>query len=152
MRTPAFLHALSLTILLAVSAVPTLARADPILDGITNLPGSVEDVRIVGSWNQGSQSGVYRVLVSRSGGDLVTARMFVQWIAYDDNGGANVVNTVEIQEFAQLGVDIVDFSSSSDAGPLTINIQTLDPNGNADKNYVLTVNSPTQHSLAPASN
>jgi hypothetical protein len=152
MRTPAFLHALSLTILLAVSAVPTLAQADPILDGITNLPGSVEDVRIVGSWNQGSQSGVYRVLVSRSGGDLVTARMFVQWIAYDDNGGANVVNTVEIQEFAQLGVDIVDFSSSSDAGPLTINIQTLDPNGNADKNYVLTVNSPTQHSLAPASN
>jgi hypothetical protein len=152
MRAPALLHALSLTILLAVSAVPTLARADPILDGITNLPGSVEDVRIVGSWNQGSQSGVYRVLVSRSGGDLVTARMFVQWIAYDDNGGANVVNTVEIQEFAQLGVDIVDFSSSSDAGPLTINIQTLDPNGNADKNYVLTVNSPTQHSLAPASN
>jgi hypothetical protein len=152
MRAPALLHALSLTILLAVSAVPTLAQADPILDGITNLPGSVEDVRIVGSWNQGSQSGVYRVLVSRSGGDLVTARMFVQWIAYDDNGGANVVNTVEIQEFAQLGVDIVDFSSSSDAGPLTINIQTLDPNGNADKNYVLTVNSPTQHSLAPASN
>jgi hypothetical protein len=140
-------------VLLALaSASPALAQSDPILDGIASLPGSIEDVRIVGSWNQGNQSGVYRVLVARSGGDMVTARMFVQWVAFDDNGGAKVITTIEIPEFAQLGVDIVDFSSSSDAGPLTINIQTLDPNGSADKNYVLTVNSPTQHTLAPASN
>ena len=138
-------------LLLALAAVQP-ARADPLLDSLAALPGSIEDVRIVGSWNQGGQSGVYRVLVSRSGGDIVTARMFVQWLAFDDNGGAKVINTIEIQEFAQLGVDIVDFSSSSDAGPLTINIQTLDPNGNADKNYVLTVNSPTRYALAPASN
>lgn len=140
-------------VLLALGlASPTLAQSDPVLDGIANLPGSIEDVRIVGSWNQGGQSGVYRVLVSRSGGDMVTARIFVQWLAFDDNGGAKVTNTIEIQEFGQLGVDIVDFSSSSDAGPLTVNIQTLDPNGNADKNYVLTVNSPTRYTLAPASN
>ena len=139
-------------VLLALVAAPAFAQSDPILDTLAALPGSIEDVRIVGSWNQGGQSGVYRVLVSRSGGDLVTARMFLQWIAYDDNGGTKVTNTVEIQEFAQLNVDIVDFSSSSDGSPLTINIQTLDPNGNADKNYVLTVNSPTQHTLAPASN
>jgi hypothetical protein len=144
--------AMSFAALVASAATPALAQSDPILDGIASLPGSVEDVRIVGSWNQGSQSGVYRVLVSRSGGDLVTARMFVQWIVYDDNGGAQVTSTVEIQELAQLGVDVVDFSGSSDGGPLTVNIQTLDPNGNADKNYVLTVNSPTQHTLAPASN
>ena len=139
-------------VLLALVAAPALAHADPLLDSLAALPGSIEDVRIVGSWNQGGQSGVYRVLVSRSGGDLVTARMFVQWIAFDDNGGAKVVTTIEIQEFAQLGVDVVDFSSSSDAGPLTVNIQTLDPNGNADKNYVLTVTSPTHYTLAPASN
>lgn len=148
------MHAIRTAFVLLALAVasPTLAQSDPVLDGIANLPGSIEDVRIVGSWNQGGQSGVYRVLVSRSGGDMVTARIFVQWLAFDDNGGAKVTNTIEIQEFGQLGVDIVDFSSSSDAGPLTVNIQTLDPNGNADKNYVLTVNSPTRYTLAPASN
>jgi hypothetical protein len=147
------MHAIRTAIvLLALVACPALAWSDPVMDGIANLPGGVEDVRIVGSWNQGSQSGVYRVAVARSGGDPVTARLFLQWIAYDDNGGSKVTNTIEIPEFAQLGVDIVDFTSSSDTGPLTINIQTLDPNGTADKNYVLTVNSPTQYALAPASN
>ena len=140
-------------VLLALSApAPSFAQPDPLVDSLSALPGNIEDVRIVGSWSQSGQSGVYRVLVARSGGDMVTARLFLQWIVYDDDGGAKVTNTVEIQEFARLNVDIVDFNSSSDGTPLVINIQTLDPNGNADKNYVLTVNSPTQHTLAPASN
>jgi hypothetical protein len=141
------------TVLLALAVVPpAFAQSDSLIDSLNALPGNIEDVRIVGSWNQGGQSGVYRVLVARSGGDMVTARLFLQWLVYDDNGGAKVTDTIEIQEFAQLNVDIVDFNSSSDGNPLTINIQTLDPNGNADKNYLLTVNSPTQHTLTPASN
>ncbi|MEJ0098155.1 MAG: hypothetical protein WDM84_09920 [Bauldia sp.] len=141
--------------MLAVVAGFALARpvyADPLIDGITALPGNVEDVRIGGSWTQGSRSGVYRILIARSSGDIVTARLFVQWIAYDDNGGSTVQDTVEIQELADLKVDIVDFTSESDSDGLTVTIQTLDPNGSADKTYVLTVTSPSQHTLAPASN
>jgi hypothetical protein len=148
------MHMIRAALLLLALAVapPAFAQSDSLIDSLKTIPGNIEDVRIVGSWNQGGQSGVYRVLVARSGGDMVTARMFLQWLAYDDNGGAKVTDTIEIEEFAQLNVDIVDFNSSSDGNPLTINIQTLDPNGNADKNYLLTVNSPTQHTLTPASN
>ena len=98
------------------------------------------------------KSGVYRVIVSRSGGDVITARLFIQWVAYDDTGGATVTDTVEIKEFADLKVDIVDFTSESDANGLSVYLQTLDPNGSADQNYELIVTSPTQHKFGPASN
>jgi hypothetical protein len=138
--------------LIAGLALVRPAFADPLTDGIAALPGNVEDVRIGGSWDAGSKSGVYRILIARSGGDQVTARLFVQWIAYDDTGGGTVQDTVEIQEFAALKVDIADFTSESDGSSLTVTLQTLDPNGSADKTYVLTVTSPTQHTLVAASN
>ena len=144
--------AMAVLALVAGLALAPPVRADPLIDGLKALPGNVEDVRIGGSWDQGAKSGVYRILVARSGGDLVTARMFVQWIAYDDNGGSAVQDTVEIQELAALSVDIVDFTSESDSSGLTVTIQTLDPNGSTDKTYVLTVTSPTQHAFVPASN
>jgi hypothetical protein len=138
--------------LVAGLAVARPALADSLLDGLKALPGNVEDARIGGSWDRDGKSGVYRILVTRSGGDLVTARLFVQWIAYDDNGGSVVQDTVEIQELAVLTVDIVDFTSESDGDGLTVTIQTLDPNGSADKTYVLKVTSPTHHTFVPASN
>jgi hypothetical protein len=138
--------------LVAGLAVARPALADPLIDGLKALPGNVEDVRIGGSWDREGKSGVYRILIARSGGDLVTARLFVQWIAYDDNGGSVVQDTVEIQELAALNVDISDFTSDSDSSTLKVMIQTRDPNGNADKTYVLIVTSPTHHTFAPASN
>ena len=128
------------------------ASADAIADGVATLPGSVEDVRIGGTWERDGKSGAYRIVVSRSGGDTVTARMFVQWVAYQDDGSATVEDSVEIQEIADLKVDIVDFNSESDADGLSVFIQTLDPNGTADQNYELFVTSPTQHRFGPASN
>jgi hypothetical protein len=128
------------------------ALADPLLDGLKTLPGNVEDVRVGGTWDRDGKTGIYRVIVSRSGGDVVTARLFIQWVAYNDTGGATVQDTVEIQELADLKVDIVDFTSESDANALSVFIQTLDPNGTDDQNYQLTVTSPSQHRFGPASN
>ena len=133
-------------------AVAQPANADALLDGLKTLPGNIEDVRVGGTWETDGKSGVYRVIVSRSGGDVITARLFVQWVAYDDTGGATVTDTVEIKEFADLKVDIVDFTSESDANGLSVFLQTLDPNGSADQNYELFVTSPTQHKFGPASN
>ena len=126
--------------------------ADELLDGLKTLPGSVEDVRVGGTWDRDGKSGVYRIIVSRSGGDAVTARLFIQWVAYQDDGSVSVQDTVEIQELADLKVDIVDFTSESDADGLSVFLQTLDPDGNADGNYELIVTSPTQHKFAAASN
>ncbi len=142
-----------LTIAIGVALTAALpASADAILDGLKTLPGNVEDVRVGGTWDTDGKNGIYRVIVSRSGGDAVTARLFIQWVAYDDTGGATVQDTVEIKEMADLKVDIVDFTSESDSNGLSVFIQTLDPNGDSDQNYELFVTSPTQHKFGPASN
>jgi hypothetical protein len=135
-----------------VGATVLPARADETFDGIAMLPGSVEDVRIGGTWERDGKIGTYRILVARTGGDAVTARMFVQWVAYEDDGGATVTDTIEITELADLHVDVVDFTSESDADGLSVYIQTLDPNGTADEDYELFVFSPTQHRFGPATN
>ncbi|HVY18938.1 MAG TPA: hypothetical protein VHA70_02525 [Bauldia sp.] len=137
---------------LALLLTSMAAQADALLDGLKTLPGNVEDVRVGGTWDEGGKNGIYRIIVSRSGGDTVTARLFVQWVSYDDTGGATVEDTVEIKEMADLKVDIVDFTSESDADGLSVFIQTLNPNGDSDLNYELFVTSPTQHRFGPASN
>jgi hypothetical protein len=140
-------------VVLSLVAPLRSAVADPVLDGIKTLPGPVEDVRVGGTWDRDGKSGVYRVIVSRSGGDAITARLFIQWVAYGDAGDAAVTDTIEIPEFAALNVDIVDFTTESDDGGLQVFIQTLDPNGSgSDLNYELIVSSPTQYRFGPASN
>ena len=105
---------------LALALSARVAHADPLLDGIAKMPGGVEDVRIGGTWEKDGKSGAYRVVIARSGGDTVTARLFVQWIAYHDDGDTTVENTIEIKELAALKVDIVDFTSESDQDGLSV--------------------------------
>jgi hypothetical protein len=136
----------------AALAMFSPAHADPLLDGIGKIPGAVEDVRIGGTWEKEGKSGAYRVVITRSGGDTVTARLFVQWIAYHDDGDATVDNTIEIRELAALKVDVVDYTSDSDQEGLSVYLETIDPNGNADQNYELHVTSPTEYKFGPASN
>jgi hypothetical protein len=143
---------LTAVILASGLAFATPALADPLLDGIATLPGSVEDVRIGGTWERDGAIGAYRIVIARTGGENVTARMFIQWVVYEDGGATSVENTIEISEIADLKVDVVDFTSESDQDGLSVYIQTLDPNGNADENYELFVFSPTKHTFGPASN
>jgi hypothetical protein len=138
--------------LVACIAAVGPARADAIFDGIAKLPGAVEDVRIGGTWESGGKTGAYRVVIARTGGDAITARLFVQWIAYQDGGGAAVENTIEIKELADLKLDIIDFNSESDADGLSVYIQTLNPNGSGDETYELFITSPTEYRFGPASN
>lgn len=126
--------------------------ADAISDGIAALPGSVEDVRIGGTWGEGDRIGAYRIVVARTGGESVTARLFIQWVAYQDDGGATVENSIEITELDALDVDIVDYTSEADADGLSVYIQTLNPNDPADESYELFVFSPTDYRFGPASN
>jgi hypothetical protein len=139
--------------LLVSLAGAEFARADALTDGIAALPGSVEDVRIGGTWDNGGKSGSYRILVARAvGGENVTARLFVQWIANNDDGTTTVENTIEIKELADLKVDVVDFTAESDTDGLSVFLQTLNPNGSTDANYELFIQSPTDYRFGPASN
>jgi len=128
------------------------ARADEILDGVTKMPGAVEDVRIGGTWTNEGKNGAYRIIVSRTGGDNVMARLFVQWVEYQDGGEAKVQNTIEIKELADLKADIVDYTSESDDQGLSVYIETIDPSGNTDANYELHIKAPDDYRFGPTSN
>ena len=128
------------------------AFADGIADGIAALPGAAEDVRIGGTWEKDGRSGAYRIVVAREGSDAITARLFIQWIAYDDAGGAKLEETVEIKEFADLKLDIVDYTSDSDTDGLSVYLETVNPESDADESYELFVFSPTDYRLGPATN
>jgi hypothetical protein len=138
--------------LAAGMAFASPACADELLDGISAIPGSVEDIRIGGTWERDGKSGAYRVVISRSGAEPVTARLFVQWIAYQEGGGAGVEKTIEIKEFADLKLDVVNYVSESDDDGLSVYLETIDPNGNADQSYELHVVSPTEYRFGPATN
>lgn len=128
------------------------AFADEIADGVATLPGAIEDVRIGGSWEADGKSGSYRIVIVRVGSETVTARLFVQWIAYGDNGTPTVDKTVEIRELADLKVDVVDYTSESDADGLSVFLETLNPNGEVDESYELHLFSPTDYRFGPATN
>lgn len=133
-----------------IAATP--AEADPVSEGIATLPGAVEDVRIGGSWQMDGKSGVYRILIARAGGDAVTARLFVQWIAYGEAGTATVEESLEVSEFADLELDIIDYTSESDAEGLAVYIESIDPQGGGDEQFELFVFAPNDYRFGPATN
>jgi hypothetical protein len=139
--------ALALSLALAAPAL-----ADALSDGIASIPANVEDVQIAGTWQKEGKSGTYRVIISRSGGDAVTARLFIQWIAYGEAGESTVENSMEVTQFAPLNLDIVDITSESDADGLSLFIDTIDPSGSADEQYELHVIGPNDYNFGPATN
>ena len=135
------------------------AAADVISDQVAAIPGAVEDVSIGGSWQNGDRSGAYRLVVTRSGGEKITARLFVQWISYDDAGQATVDNSIEIKEIADLGVDIANLSSETDDDGLSIFVDTINAAGdtcdaaeNSGESYEVHIFSATDYMFGPASN
>ena len=126
--------------------------ADSLVEGIAAMPGGVEDVRIGGTWQKDGRSGVYRIIIVRTGGDAVTARLFVQWVAYMDAGEAEVENSIEISELAPLGLDIVDSVSESDSDGLSVYLETLDPAGAGNEQYELHIFAPDDYRFGPATN
>ena len=133
----------------AAIALAQAAHADPLLDRIGELPGAVEEMRVGGEWQQAEKKGVYRVAIARSAtSDGVTpARLFIQWISRH-NGEASVDNTLEIKEITSLKADIVDFSMASVPNGLSVNVETIDPEGNENKSYEIVVASPTDYKFS----
>jgi len=144
--------AFALSLAAALAFVHPALAADPVTDGISAMPAGIEDVRIGGTWEKEGKTGAYRIVISRSGGDTVVARLFVQWISYATGGDATVDTTMEIKEIAEKKIDIVDYTSESDQDGLSVYIETIDPSGNGDQNYELHITSPTDYKFGPTSN
>jgi len=141
----------ALLLAVTIAFVPP-ASADSVSDGVATIPGGVEDVRIAGTWQAEGKSGVYRMIIARTGGDAVTARLFVQWVAYGEAGEATLEDSMEIVEVSDLGLDIVDYISESDAEGLTAFIETIDPQGSGNEQFELFVFAPDDYRFGPATN
>jgi hypothetical protein len=133
------------------------AYADAIADGVAAIPGVVEDVRITGNWEKAGKSGTYRVIVARTGGEAITARLFVQWVVFLPDGSAAVEQSVEIKELGELKVDIADYNSEADDQGLSIFLETLGADAGAapdapTEGYELHIFSPTDYRFGPATN
>ena len=62
-------------------------------------PVSIHTVQTGGSWESGKQEGFYRVVVVAGGFEHVIARLYVQWIATDqDEREYKLVRTVEVKD------------------------------------------------------
>ncbi|MEP0323550.1 hypothetical protein [Bauldia litoralis] len=128
------------------------ALADDVADAVNSIPGAIEDVRISGSWENDDKSGAYRIVVARTGLEPVTARLFIQWLAYEVDGAAVVEKSVEIKELGELGLDVVDYMTESDVDGLSIFIETINPADGYDETYELHLFSPTEYIFGPATN
>jgi len=128
------------------------AFADDLAESVKSLPGAVDDVRVSGTWESADRNGIYRVVIARTGLEPVTARLFIQWVAYEPDGNAVVDQSVEIKELADLGLDIVDYETESDVDGLSVFLQTVDPKDGFDETYELHMFSPTEYIFGPATN
>lgn len=134
-----------------LAVVPS--RADQIADAVGAMSADVEDVRVVGNWSAEGKAGVYRVVVTRSGTKEITARLFVQWIAYAGNGASGqLIASREIGEFAALGVNLIDYTFETSDTELAIYLQTVKPDGTDEKGYELVVESPDRWRFGPQGN
>jgi hypothetical protein len=137
---PAFL-----AILLVCGTGVERARADALADGVAAIPGEVEQIQFAGSWSEGDEGGVYRIVLTRSGSPIA-ARLFVQWIAIGDDG-PHVTHTAEIEEFGALKIDVLDFSGETDADGLAVHIESVEGD-----TYELFVTGPEDYRFGRASN
>jgi hypothetical protein len=139
-------------LLLAIPALMLLAglfgqpaRADALADAVAAIPAGVEEVRFAGSWSAGDKGGTYRVVVLRSSGKPITARLFLQWIALGE--APSVAESVEIKEFSELKVDVADVVAESDVDGLAVHVESTQGDG-----YELFASGPGDYRFGRASN
>lgn len=130
--------------------VPVAARADAIADRVAQMPGEVEEVRMVGEWSDAGEAGAYRIVVVRAGLTEVRSRLFVQWVLFGE-AGTRVKATTEIEELAELGADIKETTVETDDGKLVLTMEL----GGGDKvegTYEAIVSGPGDYRFQKAGN
>lgn len=115
---------LLLPLLLLAPALPV--RADALADRIAQMPGEVEEARIVGDWVDGDEAGAYRLVVVRTGVTEIKSRLFVQWLVFAETG-TRVKATQEIEELAELGGDLVETNIEVRDGALVLTLELGGP-------------------------
>jgi hypothetical protein len=92
----------------ALCAMPAHAEQSFEAD-VKATPASVHQVITGGFWTHGKDEGHYRIVIVAGGFEHVSHRLFIQWIAIDqDNHDLKVVRTVAVTEISELSGVISD--------------------------------------------
>jgi len=90
---------LSLIFLIAISAVhASQAKKPKFMTDAYKLSASIYDVKSMGKWKKGKESGHIRLVIARSN---KRDEIYLQWIKWDEKGPASVKSTVMIKEIQQ---------------------------------------------------
>jgi hypothetical protein len=117
-------------LLLAVSGV---RAQDFAINDAKGTPVSVHTVQSGGSWESGKQEGFYRVVVVAGGFEHVIARLYVQWIATDqDEREYKLVRTVEVKDVGVASV-ISAVPKFSTGGPWSMALTISRRDGKQEK-------------------
>ena len=92
------------------------------------------------------------VLSPAAGSGPRTARLFLQWLAIDEQKKVTLHATTEIVEFRELAVNIVEFRHEQDPEGIAIFIDTIDAAEQSENTYELFLQTPEEYEFSLATN
>ncbi|MCK5933198.1 MAG: hypothetical protein KAG89_13615 [Fulvimarina manganoxydans] len=128
----------------SATAAPASSSSDEGQAGsmISGLSPLIEDVQIVGPWDQDGTKGVWRTVMARDPADPSRSHFFLQQIAGAE-GGATLVKTIEITEIGEMGGAVVgyraDEPSSDEPSGLSLFFEIVPRDGEISETYELHV-------------
>lgn len=130
----------------------SIAKADDLSSAIEALPSIVEDIRVMGSWKNNDESGVYRVIFIGQDKNQ-SGRLFIQWIVENEgHTKRHVKASIEITEFAELDAHMTDYRFDADPDGLVLFIDMKMPTSDIIETYELFIISSEHYNFGPMTN
>lgn len=132
------------------------AAADPALAAaVANLPPQIEDVQIVGPWQEGSHHGIWRTVMMQVAQEGSPYRFFLQQVEEVD-GKLSVKASTEIREIGQVKGSILSYRadqpSDDDQASLTLFFDIVPNGGEISETYELHFTPGGKYTFGPATN
>ncbi len=130
-------------------ALWTAARAEPSPEADAKAtPTGIHQVVTGGFWTHGKDEGYYRVVIVAGGFEHVSHRLFIQWIAIDqDNHDLKIVRTVAVAEINDLSGVVSDLKPQfNPKGPLKFTV-TLDGRDGVKRKRAITATADGRYTI-----
>ncbi|MEN3791485.1 hypothetical protein [Fulvimarina sp. MAC3] len=113
-------------------------------EGVAQVVGTlsplIEDVQVLGPWEEGGRSGIWRAVMARDPADPTKSQFFLQQIAPSPTG-AQIARSIKVDEVAALGGAVVGYSadepSEGQEGSLTLFFEIVPQDGEIAETYEL---------------
>ena len=122
--------------LLLLSVAGSVHAQDEDVADAKAIPASVQSVQSGGYWQKGDQDGHYRVVVTSGGFEHVISRLFIQWIALDQDAREYKLNrTVEVKEIG-IASTVTPAPKFTNAGNWTMSVVISRRDGSRERRTI----------------